>query len=219
VLAEQRLLRSENAELGVLLPLILEPPVTEIGALPVDAFLSPAARASLAADLNTLLAAPSFVSWRQGQSVDVGSWMTPVDGRTPATIVSVAHLDDDERVLVLGVILEELLSWVRSLPSSNRLKALIIFDEVYGYLPPHPASPPTKKPLVALMKQARAYLGENKKRSALSALVKKLTPRWFVVKGAKTDQLSLLYPRDMMSYLRGPMTQGEIGKAVAAPGK
>jgi hypothetical protein len=58
---------------------------------------------------------------------------------------------------VLGVIREEILSWVRSLPGSQQLKALIVFDEVYGFLPPHPASPPTKRPLVALMKQARAF--------------------------------------------------------------
>jgi hypothetical protein len=37
------------------------------------------------------------------------------------------------------------------------LKALIVFDEVYGFLPPHPANPPTKRPIVALMKQARAF--------------------------------------------------------------
>jgi hypothetical protein len=81
----------------------------------------------------------------------------PPSARTPVTIVSVAHLDDDERVLVLGVILEEVLTWVRSLQGSQRLRALIVFDELYGFLPPHPASPPTKRPLVALMKQARAY--------------------------------------------------------------
>jgi hypothetical protein len=46
---------------------------------------------------------------------------------------------------------------VRGLPGSESLKALIVFDEVYGFLPPHPASPPTKKPLVTLMKQARAF--------------------------------------------------------------
>ena len=83
--------------------------------------------------------------------------MTPSGPRTPATIVSVAHLDDEERALVLGVLLEEVLSWVRGLPGSESLKALIVFDEVYGFLPPHPASPPTKKPLVTLMKQARAF--------------------------------------------------------------
>jgi DNA helicase HerA-like ATPase len=71
--------------------------------------------------------------------------------------VSVAHLDDEERMLVLGVLLEEVLSWVRSLSGTSRLRALVVFDEIYGYLPPHPASPPTKRPLVALLKQARAY--------------------------------------------------------------
>jgi hypothetical protein len=80
-----------------------------------------------------------------------------VDGRTPAVIVSVAHLDDEERSLVLGVLLEELLAWTRSLSGSQRLRALCVFDEVYGFLPPHPANPPTKRPLVALMKQARAF--------------------------------------------------------------
>src|SRR5450432_4797566 len=83
--------------------------------------------------------------------------MAPKDGRTPAVIVSVAHLDDDERALVLGVLLEEVLSWVRTLQGSQKLRALVVFDEVFGFLPPHPANPPTKRPLVALMKQARAF--------------------------------------------------------------
>ena len=83
--------------------------------------------------------------------------MKPKAKRTPIIIVSVAHLDDAERALVLGVLLEEVLSWVRTLPGSQRLKALLVFDEVYGFLPPHPANPPTKRPLVALMKQARGF--------------------------------------------------------------
>src|SRR6185369_11304315 len=116
-----------------------------------------AQRRALAAALNGLLASPSFESWRTGVALDVGSWLTPVEGRTPAVIVSVAHLDDEERALVLGVLLEELLAWTRSLPGSQRLRALCVFDEVYGFLPPHPANPPTKRPLVALMKQARAF--------------------------------------------------------------
>jgi hypothetical protein len=72
-------------------------------------------------------------------------------------VVSVAHLDDEERALVLGVLLEEILSWVRTLPGTQRLRALLVFDEVYGFLPPHPSNPPTKRPLVALMKQARGF--------------------------------------------------------------
>jgi hypothetical protein len=127
-------------------------------------------RRALAAALNNLLASPTFASWRTGATLDVGAWLEPSEApgeavsvalggrrRTPAIIVSVAHLDDEERTLVLGVILEEVLAWVRSLPGTSRLRALVVFDEVYGYLPPHPANPPTKRPLVSLMKQARAF--------------------------------------------------------------
>ena len=157
--------------------------------------------------------------------------------------------DDRERRL------EEVLTWVRSLPGSSRLKALLVFDELYGFLPPHPASPPTKKPLVTLMKQARAFgvgcllatqnpmdldyralsnagtwllgrlqtdadrarvmegLGEDKKKSELGTVVKKLAPRWFVVRDARGNKPTLLNPRWAMSYLRGPMTQAEIRRA------
>jgi len=260
VLAEARLRRGSTATLHELLPEILEPPIAEIGALPVEVFLSLRQRTDLAADLNTLIASPTFAAWRQGQDLDVARWMMPVDGKTPATIVSVAHLDDEERTLVLGVLLEEVLSWVRTLPGSARLRALIVFDEVYGFIPPHPANPPTKRPLVALMKQARAYgvgvivatqnpmdldyralsnagtwmigrlqtdadrarviegLGEDKKKSQLGAIVKRLGPRWFVVRSAKSDQPSLLNPRWAMSYLRGPMTQSEIRRAMRRGG-
>jgi len=160
VLAERRLLAGQSAELGALMQDVLEPPITQIGALSVNAFMKKNERKNLAAALNSLLAAPSFASWRQGITLDVGEWLTPSrerPGKTPIVIVSVAHLDDEERALVLGVLLEEVLSWVRTLPGSQRLRALLVFDEVYGFLPPHPANPPTKRPLVALMKQARAF--------------------------------------------------------------
>ena len=157
VLAERRLVAGGVADLGAMLEDLARPPVERIGALELDAFLSKRDRRELAAALNTLLASPTFASWRQGTTLDIGAWMTPDEARTPAIIVSVAHLDDEERALVLGVLLEEVLSWVRSLPGSQRLRALVVFDEVFGFLPPHPANPPTKRPLVALMKQARAF--------------------------------------------------------------
>lgn len=157
VLAERRLLAGENAELSALMQDLLTPPIEEVGALPLNAFLKKNDRSNLAAALNSLLASPTFATWRQGTTLDVGDWMTARNGRTPAVIVSVAHLDDEDRALLLGVLLEEILSWVRSLPGSQRLKALLVFDEVYGFLPPHPANPPTKRPIVALMKQARAF--------------------------------------------------------------
>ena len=157
VLAERRLLAGETAELGALLQEVIEPPIAEIGALPIDEFIGKGDRKALAAGLNTLLGSPTFAAWRLGATLNIGEWLTPKDGRTPAVILSVAHLDDDERMLVLGVIFEELLSWMRTLNGSQRLRAMVIFDEVYGFIPPHPANPPTKRPLVSLMKQARAF--------------------------------------------------------------
>jgi hypothetical protein len=157
VLAERRLSAGGSAEIGLLMQDLTNPPISEVGALPINSFLRKTERARLAAALNSLLASPTFSSWRQGSSLDVGEWLEPKEGRTPGVVVSVAHLDDEERALVLGVVLEEILSWVRGLPGSSKLRALIVFDEVYGFLPPHPANPPTKRPLVSLMKQARAF--------------------------------------------------------------
>ena len=157
VFAERRLAAGQNADIGSLMQDLTNPPIAQIGALSVNSFLKKRERSNLAAALNNLLASPTFCSWRKGTSLDIADWVAPKNGRTPAVIVSVAHLDEEERALVLGVLLEEVLSWVRGLPGSERLKALIVFDEVYGFLPPHPANPPTKRPIVALMKQARAF--------------------------------------------------------------
>ena len=239
VLAERRWMAGQSADLGGLLEDLAKPPIEQIGALSLDAFLPKSERKALAAALNTLLASPTFASWRQGATLNVGEWLTPKDGRTPAVIVSVAHLDDEERSLVLGVLLEELLTWVRALSGSRSLRALVVFDEVYGFLPPHPANPPTKRPLVALMKQARAFgvgvligtqnpmdldyraLGnaglwcsgrlqsdadrarvieslatnDDGARSALHATVKKLAPRWFVMRDVHSGGEPVLFQR------------------------
>jgi len=195
-------------------------------------------------------------------SLDVDEWMKPVEGKTPATILSVAHLDDEQRALVLGVVLEEVLTWVRGLSGSQRLRALIVFDEVYGFLPPHPASPPTKRPLVALMKQARGYgvgvvvatqnpmdldyralsnaglwclgrlqtdadrarvldglaneAGQGQSAEELADVLKRLAPRWFIMRDAHSREAPvLLQPRWAMSLMRGPMTRIEIKRAVS----
>ncbi len=93
----------------------------------------------MASALNTLLASPSFAGWREGSSLDVREWLAPKGGRTAAAIVSVAHLDDEERTPVLGVLLGESLAYTRSLRGTRRLRTLVVFDEVYGHLPPHPS--------------------------------------------------------------------------------
>lgn len=262
VLAERRLSSAMPADLASLMEDVLLPPIDRIGALSMNAFMKVGERRTLAAALNTLLASPTLASWRQGADLDVAAWMRPNNGRTPVTIVSVAHLDDEERALVLGVLLEEYLSWVRTLAGSQRLRALLVFDEVYGFLPPHPANPPTKRPLVALMKQARGFgvgvvvatqnpmdldyralsnagvwcLGRlqtdaDRERvldglasahahpaedsAALGATLKRLAPRWFVVRNAHVATPPiLLRPRHALSLLRGPMTRVEIRAAL-----
>lgn len=262
VLAERRLRAGGSAELAGLLDDLEHLPLAEVGALPVDRFLPKKERQALAAALNSLLASPTFAAWREGTTLDVGSWLTPVAGaKTPAVIVSVAHLDDEERNLVLGVLLEELLTWVRTLSGSRKLRALVVFDEVYGFMPPHPANPPTKRPLVALMKQARAFgvgivvatqnpmdldyralsnaglwcigrlqtdadrarvvealTGDDKQAAArLSDTVRKIAPRWFVLRDAHGDGAPVfLQPRYAISLLRGPMTRRELKRAIAA---
>jgi hypothetical protein len=265
VLAERRMQQGHTAELGTLLDEVLNPPIERVGALDIDDFLPVKERKSLAATLNTLLASPTFASWRQGMSLDVREWLTPKNGKTPAVIVSVAHLDDDERTLVLGVLLEEILAYTRSLPGTKRLRALVVFDECYGLLPPHPASPPTKRPTVALMKQGRAFgvgvivatqnpmdldyrtlsnagfwavgrlqtdadrervvdslANANEVGSSaqeLSNTIRRLGPRWFLVRNVHaTPNTLLLQPRYAMSYLRGPMTLGDVRRAVGAGG-
>ncbi len=158
IFAERRLREGQSANVAALMEDIREPPVATVGAMSIDEFLPKRDRTSLATALNTLLASPTFESWRSGSPLDVASWVAPrADGRTPATIVSVAHLDEDERGLVLGIVLDQFLAWVKSLGGTGQLRALLVFDEVYGFIPPHPANPPTKRPLISLMKQARAF--------------------------------------------------------------
>ena len=104
LLAERRLKQGLPSDLGSLLGDLLEPPIAYAGSLPLDSFVSAKERGALAASLNTLLASPTFASWREGARLDVGKWLTPspTTQKTPAVIVSVAHLEDDERALVLG---------------------------------------------------------------------------------------------------------------------
>ena len=257
-IAERRLVAKLPADLASLLPDIITPPFETIGALDVETYIGLKARGELAADLNTLIASSSLARWRQGQDLDVGKWMEPVDGKTTATIISVAHLQDDERALALGVVLEEALAWTRSQPGTNKCRGLIVFDEIYGYLPPHPHDPPTKRPLVTLMKQARAFgvgcilatqnpmdldyralsnagtwiigrlqteadlkrviegLGETMK-GPIATKLKRIGKRWFVVRSAGTNELSMLQPRWAISLLRGPMTAREIASAQGRP--
>jgi Helicase HerA, central domain len=135
---------------------IADPPFDKIGALPLETAFPRKERQGLMMALNNLLASPSFEAWRRGEPLDVGRMLRAPDGRPRLSIVSTAHLADEERLFVTALLLDKVKTWMRRQPGTTALRALVYMDEIFGYFPPHPANPPTKRPLLTLLKQARA---------------------------------------------------------------
>ena len=128
----------------------------QVGAFDMETFYPEKERLKLAVALNNILAAPSFSTWISGAPLDLGQ-MLQSNGKPCQLIFSIAHLDDTQRMFFVALLLEEVLNWTRRQPGTTSLRALLYFDEVFGYLPPHPANPPSKVPLMTLLKQARAF--------------------------------------------------------------
>jgi hypothetical protein len=136
--------------------MIPSPPIRKLGVFDVDQFFPADDRMALAMKLNGLLASPSFASWAMGSPLDIQSLLYSPDGRGRCAIVTTAHLSDDERQFVTSLILAKLVTWMRRQSGTTDLRAMLYMDEVAGYLPPT-EKPPTKKPIMTLMKQARAF--------------------------------------------------------------
>jgi hypothetical protein len=160
ILIAQLLLHSWSAGRSLDLPQLIQqiqnPPVRTVGTYNVDAFFPARERHKFASALNNVLAAPGFSTWITGEPLDLGR-MLYAAGKPRQLIFYVAHLDDRQRMFFTTLLLEEVLSWTRKQTGTNNLRALVYFDEVAGYLPPHPRNPPSKAPLMTLMKQARAF--------------------------------------------------------------
>ena len=145
-----------SLDLPALVGMVQQPPIRKLGVFELDQFFPPADRLKLALKLNGLLASPAFAAWGAGQPLDVQSLLYTADGRGRCAIVTTAHLSDEERQFVTSLVLAKLVTWMRRQSGTSDLRALLYMDEVAGYLPPT-ASPPTKKPIMLLMKQARAF--------------------------------------------------------------
>jgi Helicase HerA, central domain/Bacterial protein of unknown function (DUF853) len=143
-------------DLPMLVGLVGNPPIRKLGVFELDQFFPPNDRMALAMKLNGLLASPSFAAWAAGPPLDIQSMLYTADGRGRCAIVTTAHLSDEERQFVTSLILSKLVTWMRRQSGTTDLRALLYMDEVAGYLPPT-ANPPTKKPIMTLMKQARAF--------------------------------------------------------------
>ncbi len=148
--------KGKDLDLTQLINQVQQPPIRTIGAFDVDTFYPEKDRLRLAVALNNILAAPGFSTWISGEPLDLGRMIG--SGAKPRQLVFyIAHLEDSQRLFFLTLLLEEILSWTRKQAGTSGLRAIVYMDEVYGYLPPHPANPPTKIPLMTLLKQARAF--------------------------------------------------------------
>ncbi len=135
---------------------IQAPPFEQIGVMSVDSFYPKKDRMELSMTLNSLLASPSFAGWLEGEPLDIKRLLYTPDGKPRISILSIAHLSESERMFFVTILLNELLAWVRTQPGTPSLRALFYMDEVFGYFPPV-ANPPSKKPMLTLLKQARAF--------------------------------------------------------------
>jgi hypothetical protein len=155
-LVERSWRAGKSLDLEGLIGAVAEPPFDKIGALPLETAFPRKERQGLMMALNNLLASPSFESWRVGEPLDVDRMLRAPDGRARLSIVSTAHLSDEERLFVTALLLDKVKTWMRRQGGTTQLRALVYMDEIFGYFPPHPANPPTKRPLLTLLKQARA---------------------------------------------------------------
>jgi hypothetical protein len=149
--------RSESLDLQTIIARIPEPPFTKLGVFELDEFFPPKKRREFAMQLNALIASPSFEAWRTGAPLDVERLFRRDPAGSRTSIFSIAHLDDSERMSFVTLLLDRIIAWMRAQSGTGELRALLYMDEVFGYLPPHPGNPPSKRPILTLLKQARAF--------------------------------------------------------------
>ncbi|UCG75195.1 MAG: ATP-binding protein [Gemmatimonadota bacterium] len=143
-------------DLPTLIGAIAKPPIRQLGAFDIDTFYPEKERLELAMRLNTLIASPSFKEWLEGVPLDVPSFLSTPAGKPRHSIFYIAHLSEAERMFFVTLLLDEVITWMRAQPGTSSLRALLYMDEVFGFLPPV-AEPPSKRPFLTLLKQARAY--------------------------------------------------------------
>ncbi len=143
----------EDLDLATLLGQIQNPPMRKLGVLELDSFYPAKDRTALVMKLNGLLASPSFAAWTEGIPLDIDDML---NNGPRASIISIAHLSETERQFVVTLVLSKVVTWMRKQAGTPELRALIYMDEVYGYVPPT-AMPPSKKPILTILKQARAF--------------------------------------------------------------
>jgi len=149
-------LNSEDISIATMISAIIEPSFNAIGVLPLDSFYPKNERFKLATKFNSLLATPDFAMWLEGDSLDIQKLLYDENGKAKISIFSISHLNDEQRMFFVTLLLNQYLSWMRRQSGTTTLKALLYMDEIYGFFPPS-KNPPSKEPMMLLLKQARAF--------------------------------------------------------------
>lgn len=213
----------EDLDLPKLIMAIQTPPVRKLGVFDVDTFFPEKDRFGLAMKLNAIIAAPGFQSWLQGQPLDIPSFLYKADGTPRHSIFYIAHLSEPERMFFVTMLLNQLITWMRTQPGTTSLRALLYMDEVFGFFPPV-ANPPSKTPLLTLMKQARAFgvgvvlTTQNPADLDYKGLTNAGT--WFIGRlQAERDKARLLEGLESASATAGAaLNRGEIDKIITGLG-
>ena len=253
-----------SLDLPELIREIQQPPFDRVGVMDLESIFPAADRRDMSMQLNNLLASPSFASWMEGESLNIKRLLYTPEGRPRLSIISIAHLSESERMFFVTILLNEVLSWMRSQPGTSSLRALLYMDEVFGYFPPT-ANPPSKTPMLTLLKQARAYglgvvlatqnpvdldykglsnagtwflgrlqterdkarvldglegataaTGASFNRKQMETLLSRMGNRVFLMNNVHDDEPIVFQTRWVMSYLRGPLTRGQIQNLMAS---
>ena len=146
----------KDLDVAALIQKVQTPPITKIGVMDLDSFFPAGDRFQLAMALNNLLASPSFASWMEGEPLDIQKFLYTPGGKPRLAIFSIAHLADAERMFFVSLLLNHVLGWMRTQSGTTSLRAILYMDEIFGYFPPV-ANPPSKLPLLTLLKQGRAF--------------------------------------------------------------
>ena len=146
----------KDLDLGGLIQGVQRPPFDKVGVLDLESFFPAKDRAGLALALNNVLASPGAAAWAEGEPLDIQKLLWTPTGKPRIAVLSIAHLSDAQRMFFVTTLLSEVLAWMRTQSGTSSLRALLYMDEIFGYFPPS-AAPPSKLPMLTLLKQARAF--------------------------------------------------------------
>jgi len=216
--------KNQNLDIGKLILSIQNPPFRTLGVFEIDTFIPNKDRMALSMKLNSLIASPSFKNWLEGQPLDISEFMKNKDGKPRHSIFYIAHLNDSERMFFVTLLFNQIISWMRKQSGTNSLRTIIYMDEIFGYFPPV-ANPPSKKPLLTLLKQARAFgvgiilATQNPVDLDYKGLTN--TGTWFIGRlQTERDKQRLLEGLDTISSSsKGSLNREEIDKLISNLGK